>query len=176
VVEFSRERAGRAKSWIHERALEFEIIFEMELSVKIRCGHCGNTAPMEVLRWINRTEHFEDHGIEWNTGFLYELLECFPCGKVVLRRISVHTGLDPGGIDSPLDVLYPSGTDTPSGLPKRVENAYDAALAVKAIDPNAFAVWLGRVLDAVCCCTLCRRVSRASDTTVSWPIATAPAG
>jgi len=31
-----------------------------------------------------------------------------------------------------------------------VESSYDAALAVKRIDPNAFAVLLGRVLDAVC--------------------------
>jgi len=63
-------------------ALDFEIILGMELSVKIRCGHCGNTAPMEVLCSINRAERFEDHGEEWDVGFFYELLECFSCRKL----------------------------------------------------------------------------------------------
>jgi hypothetical protein len=105
---------------------------------------------MEVLRSINRTQGFENHGEEWDVGFFYELLECLSCRKVVLLRTFVHPGRDPEGIEGPFDVLYPAGTDTPSGLPKRVENSYDAALAIRRIDPNAFAVLLGRVLDTVC--------------------------
>jgi len=38
----------------------------------------------------------------------------------------------------------------PQALPKQVRAAYEAALRIRGIDPNAFAVLLGRVLDHVC--------------------------
>jgi hypothetical protein len=35
-------------------------------------------------------------------------------------------------------------------MPKPVQDAWDAAMRVRKIDPNAFAVLLGRVLDIIC--------------------------
>jgi hypothetical protein len=40
-------------------------------------------------------------------------------------------------------------TEVP-GLPPDIDRAYDAALKVRGIDENAFAVLLGRVLDKIC--------------------------
>ena len=36
------------------------------------------------------------------------------------------------------------------GLPADIEREWDAAMRVRRINPNAFAVLLGRVLDAIC--------------------------
>jgi len=46
--------------------------------------------------------------------------------------------------------LYPQSIRIPVGLPVEIEKAYLAAIKVKAIDSNAFAVLLGRVLERVC--------------------------
>jgi len=45
--------------------------------------------------------------------------------------------------------IYPM-PDAIKGLPDSVKKEYESALRVRAIDTNAFAVMLGRVLDAVC--------------------------
>jgi hypothetical protein len=67
----------------------------------------------------------------------------------VLRSIDWGPWDDP--LDDPCwDSLYPSPNQTPKALPKRVAKAYEAASRVRNIDPNAFAVLLGRVLDHVC--------------------------
>jgi hypothetical protein len=47
------------------------------------------------------------------------------------------------------DILYPSNSKKPLGLPKTIDTAYESALRVKPIDPNAFGVLLGRVLDLI---------------------------
>jgi len=78
----------------------------MKLSTTIRCGHCANKAPMQVLCSCNRTGHYDDHRTEWDAGFLYEILECFSCHWVDLLRTSVHTELDPEGIDGPFDKMF----------------------------------------------------------------------
>jgi hypothetical protein len=46
--------------------------------------------------------------------------------------------------------LYPSRAKTLSGLPLAVQKSYDAAFRVRHIDPNAYAVLIGRVLEIIC--------------------------
>ena len=47
-------------------------------------------------------------------------------------------------------ILYPQTKAKDYNLPEKLEKAYIAAQRVKNIDPNAFAVLLGRTLDMIC--------------------------
>jgi hypothetical protein len=125
------------------------------MSRKVKCPHCGNTAPMDILEKAHATQSFQDgddewHKIEWEAGHIYWLLQCLSCSNIVLDRQAVHTGIDPEGIEGPFDILYPPPIEQPSGLPPNIAKAYDAALAVKHINSNIFAVVLGRVLEMAC--------------------------
>jgi hypothetical protein len=119
---------------------------ETKLSRKLKCLHCGNVAPMEVLESANTVQSFEEedtggpdwHRIEWEAGYIYWLLQCFSCSNVTLERQTVHTGIDPEGIEGPFDILYPSQLEQPSGLPPEVAKAYDAALAVRNTQSEKF--------------------------------------
>lgn len=108
------------------------------------CTFCGNVAPMTVVAEYNRRQSFDakkgDRG-------LWELVECSACNEVLLRK----GHWDPDYMDELYhELLYPSPEGTVDGLPETIDRAYMAALKVRAIDSNAFAVLLGRVLDLVC--------------------------
>jgi hypothetical protein len=47
------------------------------------------------------------------------------------------------------ELLYPLQRSGPAGLPSVIQRAYDAAQSVRSIDPNAYGVLLGRVLELV---------------------------
>jgi hypothetical protein len=106
---------------------------------------------MEVLVEKSLVETHEPYGAEWEAGFRYQLLQCFSCHEVTLYQLLIHTGHDPEGIDRSYDrVLYPASGESPSGLPPEVDAAWKAAMKVRKVDPNAFAVLPGRVLDVTC--------------------------
>ena len=46
--------------------------------------------------------------------------------------------------------MYPTPQTNIEGLPESVKKAYEAALKVKNVEPNAFAVLIGRMLDIIC--------------------------
>lgn len=74
---------------------------------------------------------------------------CPACKQVNLR--SLAWGPWDNEIDQPVwTSLYPAPSRTPAALPSQVAKAYEAANRVRNVDPNAFAVLLGRVLDHVC--------------------------
>jgi hypothetical protein len=130
---------------------------EEMLSRTLKCLHCGNVAPMRVLERPNTIQSYDVDGEEddrhqfaWEAGYIYWLLRCFSCSNVTLERQTVHTGIDPEGIEGPFDILYPPQLEQPSGLPTEVAKAYDAALAVRNKDATFFALLLGRVLERVC--------------------------
>jgi hypothetical protein len=112
---------------------------------------------MEILKSISRTRSYEREfqlagytGVdEWEVGYHYRVLECV-CQGVVLTRCQVHTGIDPEYADCVHEVLYPAPAESPGALPTAIGTAYEAALACKRIDANAFATLLGRVLDLIC--------------------------
>jgi hypothetical protein len=52
--------------------------------------------------------------------------------------------------DVKFEDLYPSEQRLPLGMPESVKRAYEAASRVRAIDANAYAVLVGRLLDMVC--------------------------
>ena len=52
--------------------------------------------------------------------------------------------------DTSFRYLYPASSKKPLGLSPEIQRAYDAAIKVKNIDVNAYAVLIGRVLEMVC--------------------------
>jgi hypothetical protein len=122
----------------------------------LECRHCANKAPMEILVQKSLVEQYEDEGdpmfpVQWDAGFIYQVLRCYSCKDVSVYQLAVHTGLDPEYSDRSYDkILYPCGPESPGGLPSAVQAAWNAALRVRKVDPNAFAVLLGRVLELIC--------------------------
>lgn len=122
----------------------------------IECRHCGNTGLMEVLTQKSLVGDFEDNQdpmfpLQWEAGHIYQILRCHVCSGITVYQVSVHTGTDPEYIDRSYDrILYPCEGESPLGLPASIQSEWDAAMRVRRINQNAFAVLLGRVLDAVC--------------------------
>jgi hypothetical protein len=116
----------------------------------IKCGHCGNVAPMRVIGTASNTQrHEEDDGFTWEAGTIYEVLLCPACDEVTLLGGQWHDGMDDPSEWSPT-VLFPPERHRVAGLPKQVRMEYEAAQKAASISPNAYAVLLGRVLDCVC--------------------------
>jgi hypothetical protein len=81
-------------------------------------------------------------------GYNYELLLCLACKKVTLREYFEHEFLDPEDIK--IETLYPPQGMKLFELPYLIQKAYEAALKARAIDANAYAILLGRMLEVVC--------------------------
>lgn len=122
----------------------------------VECRHCGNKGTMRILAKARETEDLEDNSnpmfpIEWEAGHIYYTLRCYSCPGITLYQFSIHTATDPEYIDRSYDqILYPAEGESPQGLPAAIQREWDAALRVRRINQNAFAVILGRVLDAIC--------------------------
>src|SRR5215207_3450495 len=127
---------------------------EQRFSPVVQCRHCGNRAPMavkathsEVRTIVPDPPHDQTVG-SWDAGPIFELIKCPACGKINLATHYWDDFADPS--DSEYQVVYPTERGIPEGLPQGVHTAYTAALSVRAVDANAFAVLLGRVLEKVC--------------------------
>jgi len=111
---------------------------------------------MEVLAEKNLVGNLEENGdsmfpLQWEAGHIYQILRCYACSDVTVYQISVHTGTDPESVDRSYDrMLYPCEGESPLSLPAKIQSEWEAAIRVRRINQNAFAVLLGRVLDAIC--------------------------
>jgi hypothetical protein len=116
--------------------------------VNVDCGHCGKAAVLRCVsehRDVHR--YFNTAGDKWDEGSLYKICLCPSCSKISLVVQFIDTRTSLSGLAE--NVLYPSPFIVPQGLPQPVKRAYDAAAKVRAIDTNAYAVLLGRVLEMV---------------------------
>ncbi len=117
-----------------------------------KCEHCENRAPMLIGRLYSQVETHEVYSGQlshyWEEGYIHEILECPACKGVILRRYYYHDQADEDGQE--WQTLYPIAQGLMDGLPQPVERAYESARRVRNLDPNAFGVLLGRVLDGVC--------------------------
>lgn len=114
------------------------------------CGHCKNFAPMEIVRDYSQVSSHEDprSGYQWDAGEVFELLLCPACRKVFLRSYFFHDAMDPSEVE--FRILYPAESRGIVGLPNALQSAYEEALRVREIAPNAYGVLLGRLLELVC--------------------------
>lgn len=81
-------------------------------------------------------------------GYRYELLLCLACKEVTLWKYFDADYTDPEEIT--VETLYPLTKPRLSGLPYRIQNAYEISLKVRVIDANAYTVLLGRIVEMVC--------------------------
>jgi Domain of unknown function (DUF4145) len=104
-----------------------------------------------VARCSTQTNIVKDErtGAQWETSKIHELLVCPACEGVTLRAYFWADDLESEG-DVRFDILYPSETRLPPGLPSVVHKAFLSALKVKPIDANGFGVLIGRVIEQVC--------------------------
>jgi hypothetical protein len=116
-----------------------------------QCGHCSNKSNMEVVASYDATRSFTGpFGDTYNAGYVWELLLCPVCSGVNLRQVDVHWGAEPEIGKRAARVVYPSTGKSLAGLPLAIDSAYQAALKVRHVDANAFAVLLRRVIEGVC--------------------------
>lgn len=124
---------------------------EKKFTESIKCGHCQNQAPMRIVSDYSNISDYEEHEgmLIWEAGWVYELIECPACREITLLKHYWHSILSD---DEEIEYkyLYPSDEAGPKGLPKKINSSYEAALRVRNIDTNAYAVLLGRVLDLIC--------------------------
>lgn len=121
---------------------------KMDLTHRVRCGHCGNEAPMIIQRAYSQ---IITQGESWwsrDAGPVYEILTCQSCEEVTVRR---YIWID-GEIDErEKSILYPaSNTKFPRNLPPAIRKELESASQVRNLNPNAYGVLLGRVLELVC--------------------------
>ncbi len=118
----------------------------------IECIHCGNRAPMNILAKYyastipNDDDEFSHYRYR-EEGYHYQLLLCLACKEVTFWRYFESEYVDD---DMPFEILYPSTLSRLSGLPSRIQRAYEIALKVRPIDVNAYGVLLGRILEMIC--------------------------
>lgn len=125
-----------------------------EYTSRTKCPHCGNVAPMEVvakystIRTVSESDDTDERSWDWDEAEIYRLLCCQNCGKIIFQRTYYDSRYE--DFDVPYTTLYPQPDTMPKVLPHSVKSEYDAAIAVKPINANAYAVLLGRVFDKVC--------------------------
>ncbi len=120
----------------------------------LRCGHCGNIAPLEIRACDSRIITNEEdqstgpYKFTWDAGEVFEIARCPACAQTLLLKYVYHEYLTPEGVE--YQVLYPVDRGMPLGLPDSISKAYDAAQRVKNIEANAFGVLLRRVMEIIC--------------------------
>ncbi|MCI0489167.1 MAG: DUF4145 domain-containing protein [Blastocatellia bacterium] len=124
----------------------------MKFTKPVQCVHCGNTAPMKIVasyevRGDEKGMNPNDPLSRW--GETWRLIICAACNEISIGLLRWYDFLDIED-EFQMKIVYPVRNRTLTGLPVNIDRAYDAALKVRNIDSNAFAVLLGRVLDLVC--------------------------
>lgn len=117
----------------------------------IQCKHCGNLAHMEIVARYSRSKKpisDDFYEIYREESDIYELLLCPSCQQVTLWNYLYSDWLD--AEDITIKILYPSIGFKLNSLPEPIRHTYKAALKVRSIDANAYAVLLGRVLEMLC--------------------------
>lgn len=135
--------------WDDERESTAVSASEKRFATAIKCEHCNNTAPMEIVAQYSQMASIEEvPGYLFDQGNVYGLLVCPACNEITLRSYFWHEVMDDD--DVKLKTLYPSGSRMPQGLPDKIMRAYEAALRVRSVDPNAYAVLARRLLEMLC--------------------------
>ena len=120
---------------------------EKEFTPELKCEHCNNMAPMEVVARHSQMRVVDERS-GYEAGRVYELIKCPACAEVTLCRYYWADHMDPSEVQS--ITLYPTQTNMPTGLPEQIARAHEAALRVRNVDANAYGVLIGRLLEMIC--------------------------
>lgn len=123
----------------------------MEYTKPIQCPRCGNEAPMRIVASFELSPREREQNSEdtLDGGETWRLVVCPACKEVSVGLIRWVDFLDVED-EFRMRIVYPAWNRTLTGLPSKIDSAYNTALKVRSVDSNAFAVLLGRVLDMVC--------------------------
>jgi Domain of unknown function (DUF4145) len=116
----------------------------------LHCSHCGNFAPMNIIGSHYLSTRDPEAGYMPDEGYTHQLLLCLACSKVTLTKRFFHEDMDPEYDDFKSETLYPRQEIDSSCFPWSVQAAYQVALKTRRIDPNAYAILLGRILEVIC--------------------------
>jgi hypothetical protein len=122
---------------------------EKLLSKILKCGHCGNSAPMEIVVVYNQDITYEDEYERFERNNTFQILFCPTCHEPTIRCIYWDRSMR-DDTDLEITILYPPNNNQVLGLPSNIRAAYEAALSVRKIEPNAYAVLIRRLLEMVC--------------------------
>ena len=115
------------------------------------CRHCGNTTAMEIVAIHAALDNIADENYPVFEGEIFQLLSCPTCRGISLGKYFHSDYLPEEAQETEVSViLFPPGSKSLAALPDKVQRAYRAATKVRSIDPNAYAVLLGRVLEILC--------------------------
>jgi hypothetical protein len=120
-------------------------------SQPIQCGVCTNKSTMQICGTVLHSTDFHDEstGMVHENGDMYSVLLCPNCSQINIAVSHWHEGMEDEN-ELSYHVIYPAKERLPIGLPADIKKGYEAALRVKSIDANSYAVLLRRVLELVC--------------------------
>lgn len=115
---------------------------------RLVCPHCQTEHHLRAVGSYEQmtTVYVRNIG-EFDSGPVWKLVVCRLCNGVSLLNYFYHDAFPE---DASPRIVYPTLEETPQGLPEVIEKAHRAALRVRGIDSNAYAVLLGRVIEMVC--------------------------
>lgn len=125
----------------------------------IECEHCQKMAQMEIVATYSQISEQCIEGeyntiINYKAGYIYDLLICPSCSRVMLQRCYYNENWDNPEMGSSgctdVVVLYPPKNEIPEGLPDKIYKAYNTALKIRNIDANSYGVSIGRVIELAC--------------------------
>jgi hypothetical protein len=82
-----------------------------KIYMTIKCGHCSNKAPMEVVAEYNRIEDCEDErgnspfSLTWEYGPVWRIVRCPACLGVTFLKYIYHSMFDPD--EWSMEILHP---------------------------------------------------------------------
>ena len=109
----------------------------MEYTKPVQCPRCGNKAPMRIVASYELSPSDRD----WNPeetldgGETWRIVVCPACKEVSVGLIRWLDFLDVAD-EFRMKVVYPARNRTLTGLPPKIDSAYDAALKVRSIDSD----------------------------------------
>lgn len=130
------------------------------------CNHCGNYTVHLTLTIYNFKDNPEINDLNFldvediediieNEGQPDELItwliqKCVTCKGLLLKEERSHEDDEYPYNWEVFKILYPATKTSSDRLPRAIIKVYKAALEVKLIDPNSFAVLAGKTLEAAC--------------------------
>lgn len=114
------------------------------------CPHCGNDTQFEpVGNYFSEDVAKASDGRSLDLLLKYSFLRCRTCSQPVVEE-EIWVDSTDGSPDIG-EVKYPSvGGRHLANLPAEVRKLYEQSVRLRTIDPDSYAVKVGRVLEAVC--------------------------
>ncbi len=124
----------------------------------IECYHCGNKTLMSVVAhysFDHEESYYDSDGDEISqliSSNTWKLLVCPVCNETTLLKSYWEPNMvEPNGDQYEYDdILYPMSTYKGSGVPQKVNNAFEASLKARHLDASICLLALRRTLEIIC--------------------------